>query len=95
MIEVGLHFEDGPVSTAAYLAYFDAHIVERKHELGPELELERWTPSWGRIYELVPLTRLDGRPGRADRPAAGRADRDAPAAGRGGGNPAGAVVRTG
>jgi hypothetical protein len=61
VIEVGLHFEDGPVSTAAYLAYFDAHIVELKHELGPELELERWTPSWGHVYELIPLTRLDGR----------------------------------
>ena len=61
MIEVGLHFEDGPVSTAAYLAYFDAHIVELKHELGTHLELERWTPGWGHLYELIPLTRLDGR----------------------------------
>jgi hypothetical protein len=54
-----LHFEDGPVSTAAYLAFFDARIVELKHELGPEVELERWTASWGHLYELTPLTRLD------------------------------------
>ena len=60
-IEVGLHFEDGPLSTAAYLAYFDARIVELKHELGPQLELERWTASWGHLYELTPLTRLDDR----------------------------------
>ena len=60
-IEVGLHFEDGPASTAAYLAYFDARIVELKHELGPEVELERWTASWGHLYELTPLTRLDAR----------------------------------
>ena len=59
MIEVGLHFEDGPTSTAAYLAHFDGHIVELKHELGPQLELERWTASWGHLYELTPLTRLD------------------------------------
>ena len=58
-IEVGLHFEDGPFSTAAYLAFFDALIVELKHELGPQLELERWTASWGHLYELHPLGRLD------------------------------------
>jgi len=58
-IEIGLHFEDGPVSTAAYLAHFDARIVELKHELGPELELERWTASWGHLFEIWPLARLD------------------------------------
>lgn len=58
-IEIGLHFEDGPVSTAAYLAHFDHHIVELKHELGPQVELERWTSSWGHLYELHPLGRLD------------------------------------
>lgn len=58
-IEVCLHFEDGPLSTAAYLAYFDAQIVELKHHLGPQVELERWTPSWGHLYELHPLGRLD------------------------------------
>jgi hypothetical protein len=59
-IEVGLHFEDGPVSTAAYLAFFDRHIVELKHELGQQVELERWTASWGHLYEIHPLGRLDG-----------------------------------
>ncbi len=59
VIEIGLHFEDGPLSTAAYLAHFDRHIVELKHALGPQVELERWTSSWGHLYELAPLTRLD------------------------------------
>lgn len=58
-IELGLHFEDGPVSTAAYLTFFNARIVELKHELGPAIELERWTASWGHLYELTPLARLD------------------------------------
>ena len=58
-IEIGLHFEDGPVSTAAYLTFFDDRIVELKHELGTQLELERWTPSWGHLCELLPLGRLD------------------------------------
>jgi hypothetical protein len=58
-IEVGLHFEDGPVSTAAYLRYFDARIVELKHRLGAEVELERWTVSWGHLYYLLPLAPFD------------------------------------
>jgi len=58
-IEIGLHFEDGPESTAAYLAYFDARIVEIKHQLGPRIELERWTASWGHIFELADLEPLN------------------------------------
>jgi hypothetical protein len=61
LIEIGLHFEDGPVSTAAYLAYFDQFIVELKHELGPEIELERWTSSWGHVFELEPWMPLSER----------------------------------
>ena len=60
-LEIGLHFEDGQASTAAYLAYFDARIVEIKHLLGPQIELERWTASWGHLFESEPLTRLDRR----------------------------------
>ena len=47
ILGVGLHFEDGPFSTEAYLAYFDRHILEIKHILGTDIELERWTASWG------------------------------------------------
>jgi hypothetical protein len=57
-MEIGLHFEDGAVSTAAYLAYFDRYIVELKHQLGPSIELERWTESWGHIYEIEPFAKL-------------------------------------
>lgn len=59
ILGVGLHFEDGPLSTDAYLAYFDRHILEIKHFLGTDVELERWTASWGHLYEhreLGPLT---------------------------------------
>jgi hypothetical protein len=59
LLEIGLHFEDGPLSTAAYLAFFDSHIIELKHDLGSQLELERWTSSWGHLYEVSPLTKLD------------------------------------
>ena len=57
-IEIGLHFEDGPASTIAYLAILDSRILEIKELLGHQAELERWTLSWGRIYELHPLGEL-------------------------------------
>ena len=60
-VEIGLHFEDGPASTMAYLAFFDRRIVEVKHLLGPEIELERWTTSWGHLFESEQLVRLDPR----------------------------------
>jgi hypothetical protein len=62
-IEIALHFEDGPVSTAIYLRAFDAEILAVKHELGHTIELERWTQSWGRVFELTPLTTLDAKTG--------------------------------
>ena len=60
-IELGLHFEDGPASSLAFLALLDARILEIKDLLGPDIELERWTQSWARIYQLRPLTQIDER----------------------------------
>jgi hypothetical protein len=60
-VEIGLHFEDGPASTMAYLAFFDRRIVEIKHLLGPQIELERWTTSWGHLFVSEQLGRLDRR----------------------------------
>lgn len=57
-IEVGLHFEDGPESTERLLRFLDAHIVEIKHELGASFELERWTNSWGHLFQLLPYQPL-------------------------------------
>lgn len=68
LIELGLHFEDGPESTARLLEFFDRAVIEIKHELGQQVELERWTKSWGHLFEvhrLEPLTRdLAGSLGR-------------------------------
>jgi hypothetical protein len=55
LIEVGLHFEDGPESTTRLLQHFDQYIVEIKHLLGQQCELERWTKSWGHLYEVYPI----------------------------------------
>jgi len=57
-IEIGLDFEDGAESTAAYLAFFDEHIVEIKEQTGPGLELERWTRTWGHFVEVYPIDPL-------------------------------------
>jgi hypothetical protein len=54
-IEIGLDFEDGADSTAAYLAFFDERIVEIKEKTGPTLELERWTKTWGHFVEVYPI----------------------------------------
>ena len=59
VIEIGLHFEDGPEPTTRLLAFFDQYVLEIKHVLGEEFELERWTKSWGHCFEiwsLEPLT---------------------------------------
>ncbi|HUG16897.1 MAG TPA: hypothetical protein VMM78_17955 [Thermomicrobiales bacterium] len=57
-VELGLHFEDGPASTERLLRHFDTWILEIKDLLGPEVELERWTQSWGHLFELRPLEPL-------------------------------------
>ncbi len=58
-IEIGLDFEDGAESTAAYLAFFDRRIVEIKEQTGPSLELERWTKTWGHFVEVHPIEPFD------------------------------------
>jgi hypothetical protein len=58
-IELGLHFEDGPASSLAFMALLDRSILEIKDRLGPGIELERWTQSWVRLYELRPLVAID------------------------------------
>lgn len=57
-IEIGLHFEEGPEMTEWLIRHFDRYILEIKHELGPQVELERWTNSWGRIFQLLPYQPL-------------------------------------
>ena len=58
-IEIGLDFEDGAASTAAYLAFFDQRIVEIKERTGPALEVERWTRTWGHFVEVYPIEPFD------------------------------------
>lgn len=57
-VELGLHFEDSPASTERLLRHFETNIFELKDLLGVGIELERWTQSWGHIFELHPVEPL-------------------------------------
>jgi len=59
LIEIGLHFEADKATNDALLAHFDARAVEIHAELGPRIEIERWTNSWSRVHQFVPYKSLD------------------------------------
>ena len=59
LIEVGLHFEAERTTNLALVEYFDSRAFEVHAELGPRIEIEQWTNSWGRVHEVVPYTALD------------------------------------
>jgi hypothetical protein len=56
LLELGLHFEQrDPAANARLLAYFDAHAVAIKAELGERMEVELWDKGWAKVYETWPL----------------------------------------
>lgn len=59
LIEIGLHCEAAKATNDALLAYFDARALEIHAELGPRIEIERWTNSWSRVHEIVPYESLN------------------------------------
>jgi hypothetical protein len=58
-IELGLHFEADKETNDRLLTYFAERFIEVQANLGPQVELERWTASWSRIHETMPYTTLD------------------------------------
>ncbi len=59
LIELGLHFEADKSMNDMLLDYFNQHAILVHAELGPRIEIERWTNSWTRVHEVVPYTHLD------------------------------------
>ena len=59
LIEIGLHFEADKLTNDALLAYFESRAIEIHADLGPRVEIERWTNSWSRVHEVVPYESLD------------------------------------
>jgi hypothetical protein len=58
-IEVGLHLEARKSLNDRILQYVAQRFIGVQAELGPAVELEQWTQSWGRIHQFVPYDRLD------------------------------------
>ena len=56
-LEIGLHFEADKSTNDLLLEYFEARTFEVHAELGPRIEIERWTNSWTRVHEVVAYAR--------------------------------------
>jgi hypothetical protein len=57
-IEIGLHFEGEREFSYRWAEVMAARMPEIMAGLGPDLELEEWTPSWTRIHQTVPYDPL-------------------------------------
>lgn len=58
-IEIGLHFEADREANHARATELAERVLELREVLGPEVELEEWTPSWTRLHLTLPLGKLD------------------------------------
>lgn len=59
LVETGLHFEADKETNDALLAFFNERALQVHAELGPRIEIERWTNSWSRVHQVVPYESLD------------------------------------
>jgi hypothetical protein len=57
-IEIGLHFEGGHDFSYRWAQVMAARMPEVQALLGPQVELEEWTPNWTRIHRTLPYEPL-------------------------------------
>jgi len=57
-IEVGLHFEGEREFSYRWAEVMALRMPEVQAQLGPQVELEEWTPSWARIHQTLPYEPL-------------------------------------
>ena len=57
-IEIGLHFEGERELSYRWAEVMAARMPEVQARLGPQVELEEWTPSWTRIHQTIPYDPL-------------------------------------
>ncbi|MEX0800507.1 MAG: hypothetical protein WD379_04745 [Dehalococcoidia bacterium] len=57
-IEIGLHFEGEREFSYRWAELMAARMPEIMAGLGPDVELEEWTPSWTRIHQTIPYDPL-------------------------------------
>jgi len=58
-IEIGLHFEGEWEENYGWATVLAEHMPQMQAALGPNLELEEWTPTWTRLHQPMPLASLD------------------------------------
>lgn len=56
-LELGLHFEADAVTNRRLVERFSERALDILGELGPQVEVEQWTKSWGRVHETMPFDR--------------------------------------
>lgn len=57
-IEIGLHFEGERQFSYRWAEVMATRMPEIQARLGPQVELEEWTPSWTRIHQTIPYDPL-------------------------------------
>jgi hypothetical protein len=57
-IEIGLHFEGPREFSYRWAEVMALYMPEIQGRLGPQVELEEWTPSWTRIHQTLPYDPL-------------------------------------
>lgn len=57
-IEIGLHFEGEREFSYRWAEALAPRMAEVQAALGPQVELEEWTPSWTRIHQTLPYEPL-------------------------------------
>ena len=57
-IEIGLHFEGPREFSYRWAELLAPYMPEIQGRLGPQVELEEWTPSWARIHQTIPYDPL-------------------------------------
>lgn len=58
-IELGLHFESSKETNDRLLRYFGERGLDVVSELGPQVEIEQWTRTWGRVHQTMPYRSPD------------------------------------
>lgn len=58
-IEIGLHFESDRDVNEIRAAGLAGRALELREFLGPEAEIEAWSPSWTRLHLTLPLGPLE------------------------------------
>ncbi len=59
LLEIGLHFEASQETNERLLRYFSERAIEVIGQLGPQVDIEQWTKSWGRVHQTVSFTSPD------------------------------------